>query len=179
MRRTDNAPDRYALRDSAILHTLYSTGARASELCSISLDHVDQANQRILIRGKYKRERWVFLTPPAARALTSWLEQRHRYAQRHPFVFVNIPSGNPLSDRVLRLIVAERGAQALGPWQRVHPHMFRHSFATHIVDAGGDIADVARLMGHASLDSTMVYLHTAPNRLAAVVHDRLPQEAAS
>jgi integrase/recombinase XerC len=53
--------------------------------------------------------------------------------------------------------------------------MFRHSFATHLVDNDADIADVARMMGHASLDSTMVYLHTAPNRLAAVHADKLPQ----
>jgi site-specific recombinase XerD len=59
----------------------------------------------------------------------------------------------------------------------VHPHMFRHSYATHLVDNGADIADVARMMGHASLDSTMVYLHTAPNRLAAVHSTCLPQES--
>lgn len=171
LKTTDQAGDMYAVRDSAILHVLYSTGARSAELCGMLTDRYDAAGSRILITGKFRRERWVFLSPPAQRALNIWIDHRARYAQNHHYIYCNIPSGVPLQDRVLRRIVAERGAAALGPWVRVHPHMFRHSFATHLTDNGIDMPDLARLMGHASLDSTLVYQHVAPNRLADI-HDR-------
>jgi len=175
---TDNASDMYAPRDSAILHTLYSTGCRASELCGMTLEHLDTPNRRLHITGKYKRERFAFLTPAALRQLELWLALRHRWAGPHSYVFLNLPSGAPLIDRVLRLIVAQRGAAALGSLIPVHPHMFRHSFATHLVDNDADLADVARMLGHASLDSTMVYLHTAPNRLAEAHAAAIPEELA-
>jgi len=171
LRTTDQANDRYALRDSAILHVLYSTGARSAELCSMTTDRVDRVNNRILILGKFRRERYVFLSRPAARALDIWLDSRHRWAGPHNYVFCNIPSGAPLADRVLRLIVADRGRAVFGPLLHLHPHMFRHSFATHLTDNGIDMPDLARLMGHSSLDSTLVYQHVAPNRLAEI-HDR-------
>ena len=165
---TDAATDRYGPRDSAILHTLYSTGCRSAELCGMTLDRIDIENHRIHVTGKYKRERYVFLSPQAITAIDVWIHLRARVTGPHNYLFVNLPSGAPLSDRVLRLIVSERGRAALGPYFPVHPHMFRHSLATHLVDNGADIADVARILGHASLDSTMVYLHTAPSRLANV-----------
>jgi len=175
--RTDSACDAFAPRDSAILHTLYTTGCRSAEMCGITLDRIDLVNNRIHVTGKYKRERFVFLSGPAACALELWMRLRPRWSGPHDYVFLNLPSGAPISDRVLRLIVSQRGRAALGPYMPVHPHMFRHSYATHLVDNGADIADVARMMGHASLDSTMVYLHTAPNRLAAVHSTCLPQES--
>jgi len=175
---TDAACDSYAPRDSAILHVLYSTGCRSAELCSMTTDRVDLANARIHIIGKYKRERFVFLTPAAIRALEVWIALRPRWAGPHNYLWLNLPSGAPLSDRVLRLIVHDRGARGLGMPMNVHPHMFRHSFATHVTDNGADLADVARMMGHASLDSTMVYMHTAPNRLAAAHAAAMPQEIA-
>jgi site-specific recombinase XerD len=128
----------------------------------------DAPGARILVAGKYARERWVFLTTRAARALDTWLAVRYRHAANHTHIFCNLPSGVPLADRVLRYIVAYRGAQAYGPYFRLHPHMLRHSMATHLTDAGIDMPDLARLLGHASLDSTLVYQHVAPNRLAAI-----------
>ena len=168
---TDQAGDLYAVRDSAILHVLYSTGCRSAELCAMTTDRYDLTGGRILALGKYRRERYLFLTQPAQRALDIWIEHRARHAAAHAFVFCHIPGGAPLSDRVLRLIVAGRGRAALGPWMRVHPHMLRHTFATHCTDNGIDMPDLARLMGHASLDSTLVYQHVAPNRLAEI-HSR-------
>lgn len=175
---TDGACDVYAPRDSAILHTLYSTGCRSAELCSMTTDRLDLTNNRIHIVGKFRRERWAFLSPAARRALDTWIALRHRWAGPHNYVWCNIPSGAPLADRVLRHIVSQRGTKALGTPIRVHPHMFRHSFATHLTDRGADLADLARLMGHASLDSTMVYMHTAPSRLASVHREFLPEEIA-
>lgn len=168
LRTTDQANDQYALRDSAILHVLYSTGARSAELCAMTTPLVDMVNNRILVTGKFRRERYVFLSRHAKRALEIWLDSRHRWAGTHDYVFCNLPSGAPLAGRVLRMIVADRGRAALGPWIRLHPHMFRHSFATHLTDNGIDMPDLARLMGHASLDSTLVYQHVAPNRLASI-----------
>jgi len=171
---TDDANDRYAPRDSAILHTLYSTGCRSAEICGITIDRLDLENSRVHIVGKYKRERFAFLTPQAVTAIETWIQLRRRWAGPHSYLFVNLPSGAPLAGRVLRYIVAERGRAALGDYFPVHPHMFRHSCATHLVDGGADLSDVARILGHASLDSTLVYLHTAPTRLAAVHAQFLP-----
>lgn len=173
----DTACDQYAVRDSAIIHVLYSTGCRSAELCCMQTADYDQVNARIIVRGKYKRERWVFLTPPARRALDIWISVRSRWSGPHDYLFLNLPSGAPLAGRVLRLIVSQRGRAVFGPWFPVHPHMLRHSFATHLTDAGADLADLARMMGHASLDSTLVYLHTAPNRLAKEHHDKHPESA--
>ena len=163
---TDNSSDRYAVRDSAILHVLYATGARAGELCAMTLDRYDAPNRRILITGKYHRERWAFLTPRAARALDTWIAVRHRFAGPHDYIFVNMPGGAPLADRVLRFIVSYRAEAAFGPHFRVHPHMLRHSIATHMTDNGIAIDDLARILGHASLSSTLIYQNVAPNRLA-------------
>ena len=173
---TDAARDQYAVRDSAILHTLYSTGCRSAELCSMVLTRCDLPSSRILIQGKYRRERYAFLSPQAHRAVSIWIDHRARFADNHDYLFCNLPSGAPLSDRVLRLVAAGRGAAALGPWVHVHPHMLRHSMATHLTDNGIDMPDLARLLGHASLDSTLVYQHVAPNRLAAI-HDRFSEPA--
>jgi integrase/recombinase XerC len=175
----DSAHDQYAVRDSAILHVLYSTGCRSAELCGMTSTDYDQPNHRIIIRGKFRRERWVFLTGRAQHQLDTWIATRGRWAGPHNYIFVNIPSGAPLADRVLRIIVAGRALHAFGPWFRVHPHMLRHSFATHLTDNGVDLADLARMMGHASLDSTLVYIHTAPNRLAKVHADFHPETARS
>jgi site-specific recombinase XerD len=132
------------------------------------LTRCDLPSSRILIEGKYRRERYAFLSPQAHRAISIWIDHRTRYAAGHDYLYCNIPSGAPLSDRVLRLVVAGRGAAALGPWLQVHPHMLRHTMATHLTDNGIDMPDLARLLGHASLSSTLVYQHVAPNRLAQI-----------
>ena len=160
--------DYAALRDTAILELLYSTGMRIAELCGLTDARLDLLSGTALVRGKGKKERFCPIGRPAAEALQAALEARDRLAagpgrSRMPAVFVN-KNGGPLTPRsVERSMKAYLAAAALSP--EVTPHVLRHSFATHLLDAGADLRSVQELLGHASLSTTQIYTHVSVERL--------------
>jgi integrase/recombinase XerC len=165
------------LRDRALLETLYSAGLRVSELTGLNVDDVDLADGLATVRGKGKRERLALLGPPAVEALELWLPQRAALAgpraATQPALFLN-RSGTRLTSRsVGRLLEKYLAAAGLDP--RTSPHTLRHSFATHLLDAGADIRSVQELLGHRSLGTTQIYTHVSTQRLRDSYHKAHPR----
>jgi len=160
--------DYAALRDTAILELFYSTGMRIAELCGLTDARLDLLSGTALVRGKGKKERFCPIGRPAAQALQAALDARdgllaERGAGRAPALFVN-KNGGPLTPRsVERSLKKYLAAAQLDP--ATTPHVMRHSFATHMLDAGADLRSVQELLGHASLSTTQIYTHVSVERL--------------
>ncbi|HEY1187716.1 MAG TPA: tyrosine-type recombinase/integrase, partial [Gemmata sp.] len=154
-------------RDRAMLETLYASGIRVSELVGLDLLSVDLNDGIITVRGKGKKERLALLGPDAVAALTTWFEDRSALLARtgkvSDAVFLNNKGGRLTTRSVGRLLAGHLRAAGLDP--RTSPHTLRHSFATHMLDAGADIRGVQELLGHKSLATTQVYTHVTTQRL--------------
>ncbi len=153
-------------RDRAILETLYSAGLRVAELVGLNIDDMDLEGGTITVRGKGKRERLAILGDPAVAAIRTWLDRRGAVSQRaakQPAVFLNRRGGRLTTRSVGRLLEKYLAATGLDP--QTSPHTLRHSFATHLLDAGADIRGVQELLGHKSLSTTQIYTHVSTQRL--------------
>ena len=156
-------------RDLAILEMFYSTGVRLSELAGLNDADVDLVSDQVKVRGKGKKERIVPLGSHASGTLRTYLAKRgHGRA-----VFVN-RRGKRLSPRGIQLAM-KRLFETLARGTNLHVHALRHSFATHLLDAGADLRAVQELLGHASLGTTQVYTHTSVERLKKVYHQAHPR----
>ncbi len=155
------------IRDRALLETIYSAGLRVSEATGLNLDDLDLDAGLATVRGKGKRERLAMLGPPAVEAIRAWLAVRSQVAQgradRLPALFVN-KNGTRLSTRSVGRLLEKYLAQA-GLDPKTSPHTLRHSFATHLLDAGADIRSVQELLGHRTLATTQIYTHVTTQRL--------------
>ncbi len=166
-----------AIRDRAILETLYSAGLRVSELVGLNDGDLDFAAGIVRIRGKGKKERLAPIGSYAARALKSWQEKRilspREKTGREAPVFTN-KFGTRLTTRsVARMLekhIKENGLDA-----RTSPHTLRHSFATHLLDRGADIRSVQELLGHKSLVTTQIYTHVSTANLRAAYEKAHPR----
>lgn len=153
------------LRDRAILETLYSTGMRAAELTGLRLEDVDLVHRAVRVLGKRKKERVIPIGGPAVEALRAYLPARETLGHpEHRIIFVN-ERGGPLTTRSLQRIVVGYARKALTRRVKVTPHTLRHTFATHLLDAGADLRVVQELLGHESLSSTQIYTHVSIERL--------------
>src|SRR4029077_14367511 len=165
------------LRDQAILETLYSAGLRVSELTQLDVGDVDLSEGVALVRGKGRRERLALVGPPAVQALGQWLPAREALlgprAAGLAALFLN-KNGTRLSARsVGRLLERYLALAGLDP--RTSPHTLRHSFATHLLDAGADIRSVQELLGYRSLGTTQIYTHVTTQRLRDSYHQAHPR----
>ena len=152
-------------RARAILEVLYSGGLRVSELTGLDVTDVDLERGVLRVRGKGKKERLAFLGAPAQRALSAYLalrQTRPRLAASHALI-VN-QAGGRLSVRGVQRIVAAQLDRA-GLAGRGSPHTLRHSFATHLLDAGADLRAVQELLGHSDLNTTQIYTHVTAKKL--------------
>jgi integrase/recombinase XerC len=163
------------LRDRALLESLYSAGLRVSELVGLDLGDVDLDDGLATVRGKGKRERLALLGPPAVEAIRAWLP--HRQALMHPrakdALYLN-KNGTRLTTRSVGRLLEKYLAQA-GLDPRTSPHTLRHSFATHLLDAGADIRSVQELLGHRNLATTQIYTHVTTQRLRDSYHKAHPR----
>jgi len=160
-----------AWRDKAILETLYSAGLRIHELVQLNDDDLDVLGEVVRVRGKGKKERLAALGGPAVGALQKYLELRARQA-RGP-LFVNKSGGRMTARSVQRMLKKYLVAAGLDP--SLTPHKLRHSFATHMLDAGADLRSVQELLGHANLSTTQIYTHITPERLKKVYEKAHPR----
>jgi integrase/recombinase XerC len=154
-------------RDRAILETLYSAGLRVSELVGLEMDDLDLADGVATVRGKGRRERLALIGDAARQSIAIWLDARAALLEGNgrssSAVFVN-KNGTRLSTRsVGRLLVKYLKKTGLDP--RTTPHTLRHTFATHLLDAGADIRGVQELLGHKNLTTTQIYTHVSTQRL--------------
>jgi integrase/recombinase XerC len=163
-------------RDLAMLELFYSSGMRLSELVGLNDPDVDLVSDQVKVRGKGKKERIVPIGSHAVKALRKYLQQRDRLlagtAGTRP-VFVN-RRGKRITPRGIQLAM-KKLFDALARGTKLHVHALRHSFATHLLDAGADLRSVQELLGHASLGTTQVYTHTSVERLKKVYHQAHPR----
>ncbi len=165
-------------RDLAMLELFYSTGMRLSELAGLNDPDVDLGSDQVKLRGKGKKERIVPVGLHATTAVRKYLQQRDGRlagsvrAGSRP-VFVNL-RGKRITPRGVQLAM-KRLFDGLARGTELHVHALRHSFATHLLDAGADLRSVQELLGHASLGTTQVYTHTSVERLKKVYHQAHPR----
>ncbi len=165
-------------RNRAILELFYSTGMRLSELVGLDLPDLDLVADQVRVRGKGKKERLLPVGRPAVQAVRAYYPKRDEVLREakspdRRAVFVG-PRGKRLTPRAVQLIV--RGfLDAVSQGADVSTHSLRHSFATHLLDAGADLRAVQELLGHASLSTTQIYTHTSVERLKKVYHQAHPR----
>jgi integrase/recombinase XerC len=154
-----------ALRDRAILEILYGGGLRLSEVVGLDRNDVHPDEGLVRVLGKGRKERIVPLGPPALGAVRRYLAggRRRAPAGAGDPLFTG-PSGRRLSPRTVQRIVRSRLAELAGV-ARLSPHLLRHSFATHLLDAGADLRAVQELLGHSDLSTTQIYTHVTVDRL--------------
>jgi integrase/recombinase XerC len=168
----DDSP--LALRDKAIMELIYSSGLRLAELISLDTDSIDTADATVRVTGKGGKTRVVPVGRMALAAVAAWLKPRGQLA--------------PLEQKALfvskngRRIAARSVQQRLRQWalkqglnSRVHPHMLRHSFASHILESSGDLRAVQELLGHADIATTQIYTHLDFQHLAKVYDQAHPR----
>ena len=164
--------DTLALRDQAIAELLYGSGLRLAELAGLNLTDVYLDAGWLNVRGKGNKQRQVPLTQSSAALLRQWLAQRH--AQPHETALFTTQRGTRLGSRQIAKRL-DNWAQQHGSPQHISPHMLRHSFAGHLLQASRDIRAVQDLLGHASLSSTQIYTKLDFDHLAAVYDETHPR----
>jgi integrase/recombinase XerC len=162
-----------AVRDRAMLETLYGGGLRVSELVGLDLDDLNLEEELVRVRGKGRRERLSPVGPEATAWLRRWLPLRRPSRAGEAAVFLN-RFGTRLTTRsVGRLLRARLTGLDLDP--KASPHTLRHSFATHLLDRGADLRSVQELLGHRRLTTTQIYTHVTRERLLDAYHDAHPR----
>ena len=162
------------VRDKALLETLYSSGIRASELAALTQQDVDFVSGTIRVLGKRNKELIAQLGSYSIDALKAYFLVRAELGKpNHTVAFVNF-RGGPLTTRSVQRVVEKYVRQVLPGRTEVSPHTFRHSFATHMLDAGADLRVIQELLGHESLSTTQIYTHISIDRLKEVYHQTHP-----
>lgn len=165
-----------ALRDLAIVETLYGSGIRVSELVGLDTTDIDRNRNTLRVIGKGNKERIVPIGLPALRAIDEWLNQGR------PSLISNDSSdalfvgsrGKRIDQRVVRDIVYQ-ATEALGGNKKLGPHSLRHSAATHLLEGGADLRTVQEILGHSSLSTTQIYTHVTQERIKKAYEQAHPR----
>ena len=157
------------LRDRALMELLYASGLRVSELVSLDLGQINLNTGEIRVWGKGAKERVVLMGKPAALALNAYLSQGRPQLlgkKKNNALLINRDGGRLTGRSIQRTLT--KYARLAGIKKRVHPHMLRHTFATHLLDGGADLRVVQELLGHANLVSTQIYTHVTKSQAKKV-----------
>ena len=164
-----------ATRDSAMFELFYSSGLRLAELAALNLDCLTELSEgEVRVTGKRSKTRVVPVGRKACEAIALWLTHRPEMAAQEESALFVSRRGQRLSMRAIQSRLAQRG-QLAGLSRRVHPHMLRHSFASHVLQSSGDLRAVQEMLGHASIASTQVYTHLDFQHLAKVYDQAHPR----
>ena len=156
-------------RDRAIIELLYGTGMRASELCSLNVRDIDFPNETVRVKGKGDKERILPLTRKAGSAMKDYACTRIKDSP----LFLN-RFAKRLSQRGLQRIVGKY-IRTVAEVTKSSPHTIRHTFATHLLDAGCDLRTIQELLGHSSISTTQIYTHITPERLKKIYKQAHPR----
>jgi len=172
-------PDVSGLRDRAIIEFIYSVGVRVGELTDLNVADIDFSNNLVKVRGKGRKERIVPIGGPALSALKEYVDSRSvgKGSKNDDYtgspLFLN-RSGSRLSSRSVRRIIDKYIAMS-GIGRKISPHALRHTFATHLMDAGADLRVIQELLGHESLSTTQKYTSVSVTRLMDVYDKSHPR----
>lgn len=171
-----NGEDEVSIRNRAMFELMYACGLRVSELCSIKLQDLDMNDQILKVQGKGNKQRIIPFYDGVKANIIKYIETvRNNWVTQaeYQILFVN-QKGKPLTTRGVQFIL-DALAKSTGMHMHIHPHMFRHSFATHLLDNGADLRIVQELLGHSSLSTTQIYVHVSQDRLKKVYESALPR----
>jgi integrase/recombinase XerC len=167
-----------AIRDHAMLELFYSSGLRLTELASLNTGSIDFQQKQIMVTGKGNKHRIVPVGRKAVAALITWLDRRHELARvDENALFVNHQGnhrGKGIGVRGIQYRL-NSWAKAKGLGRRLHPHMLRHSFASHMLESSGDLRAVQELLGHSDIATTQIYTHLDFQHLAKVYDEAHPR----
>ncbi len=166
--------DLLSLRDHAILELFYSSGLRLAELVGLNFDHLDLANGTITVTGKGNKTRIVPVGSHAISAIQTWMVARNLIAKAESVALFITKQGNRITPRAVQYRLKEWAIKQ-GVNSDVHPHMLRHSFATHVLQSSGDLRAVQEMLGHANISTTQVYTHLDFQHLAKVYDQAHPR----
>ncbi len=167
---TEGPQNPLRLRDHAMMELMYSSGLRLAELVNLNIGAIDLSQGQVHVLGKGNKSRYLPIGAAACKVLRRWLDARPNIAAENELaVFVN-NRGKRLSPRAVQQRLAQLGRDQ-GLDKHVHPHMLRHSFASHLLESSGDLRAVQELLGHADISTTQIYTHLDFQHLAQV-YDR-------
>ncbi len=166
--------DLLSARDKAIMELFYSSGLRLGELASLTPGSLDLRDRTVRVRGKGRKDRIVPVGRPAVDALERWLRERAGTVKSGVDALFVGRAGRPLTVRAVQLRIGT-WARRQGLGRHVHPHMFRHSFATHLLESSGNLRGVQELLGHADISTTQIYTHLDFQHLATVYEAAHPR----
>ena len=166
--------DALSLRDRAMLELTYSSGLRLAELCALAVADVDLEGALVKVLGKGRKVRVVPVGRHAREAVRAWLAARAELAVAGESALFVSRRGRRISARAVQARFARRALES-GIGVHVHPHMLRHSFATHLLESSGDLRAVQELLGHADIGTTQVYTHLDFQHLASVYDKAHPR----
>jgi integrase/recombinase XerC len=171
---TQGDTDALLTRDMAIMELLYSSGLRLAELVSLDMSALDLTDRTVRVHGKGNKTRIVPVGKKAVSALRSWYAQRAGLAKPDEAAVFITSTGRRLGARAIQLRLKQI-AQKQGLPVKLHPHLFRHSFATHMLESSHDLRGVQELLGHADISTTQVYTHLDFQHLANVYDSAHPR----
>ena len=161
-------------RDRAILELLYSSGLRLAELTDLNLGDVDMADRTVRVTGKGNKDRVIPVGKHAIKALTTWQSTRVQMAHHDEMALFVSKKGSRLSPRSVQARV-DHWARRQGMDTKVYPHLFRHSFASHLLESSHDLRGVQELLGHANISTTQIYTHLDFQHLAQIYDKTHPR----
>jgi integrase/recombinase XerC len=159
--------DAFVTRDRAMMELLYSSGLRLAELTGLGLTDVDLKDRTVQVLGKGRKSRIVPVGRKAIEAINAWLRERASIKRADPTALFIGRNGRRLGARAVQLRVAY-WARKQGLGVHVHPHLFRHSFASHLLESSGELRGVQELLGHADIATTQIYTHLDFQHLARI-----------
>ena len=169
-----NDRDTLAIRDKAMLELVYSSGLRLSELVGLNLNDIDYDDRVVTVMGKGKKTRTVPIGQHAIKAIKNWLKQRQSLVSESEQAMFVSQRGKRINSRSVQQRL-KGWAIKQGLSTHVHPHMLRHSFASHMLESSGDLRAVQELLGHADISTTQVYTHLDFQHLAQVYDKAHPR----
>ncbi|MGH8305810.1 MAG: tyrosine-type recombinase/integrase, partial [Steroidobacteraceae bacterium] len=173
------AADSLGARDRALMELLYSSGLRLAEAVGLEVTSIDLKDRTVRVLGKGSKSRIVPVGRLAVSALKGWLKERAALAPAHETALFVGRGGGRLGPRAIQARV-DYWARRQGLGMHVHPHLFRHSFASHLLESSGELRGVQELLGHADISSTQIYTHLDFQHLARIydaAHPRARRKA--
>lgn len=173
--KTETSEERkYQLRDIAVVEVFFATGARVYEVSNIKADCVDLNSGSIRIMGKGGKERYIqIVNPSVLKLLNEYYNKNKSMILQSGYFFVN-RKGNRFSEQSMRIMLKKYTKKA-GIKRNITPHMFRHSFATYLIEEGVDISCVQQILGHSSIKTTQIYIHVAAKKQAEILKGKHPR----
>lgn len=169
------AENKYWLRDIAVVEVFFATGARVYEISNIRAGSVDLDSGLIRLMGKGGKERYVQIAEPSVKKLLKkYYQANESVIKQSGYFFINLRGGR-FSEQSIRLMLKKYTKMA-GIDRNITPHMFRHSFATYLIEEGVDISCVQQILGHSSIKTTQIYIHVAAKMQADILRDMHPRK---